>query len=154
MFNFTKILQEQLEDRIAAEERDYLHRLTRAAARISSMIDGVLAFTRVTRSQMRLQEVSVDTVVAEIIDGSAELQAPARRRCASRALRAACANPAGLHQCLANLLSNAVTCRTGRNATSRRAVETRGDSLRIWVEDNGIGIAEEEQATFSRCSSA
>ena len=41
------------------------------------MVDGVLAFTKVARAELELQEVSVDSVVSDIIQGSAELQAPA-----------------------------------------------------------------------------
>ncbi len=147
VFNFTKMLQEQLQGKIGAEEEDYLRRLMRAALRISSMIDGVLAFTRVTRSRMQLQEVSLDTAVLEIIDASAELQKPAAQVRVEGPLGSVCANPAGLHQCLANLLSNAVKY-VARDKTPEVTVrsEARGDFLRLWVEDSGIGIAEEEQA--------
>jgi len=147
VFNFTKLLQEQLQGKIGVEEADYLHRLTRAAARISNMIDGVLAFTRVTRAQMQLQEVSLETAVSEVLDASAELQPPAAHVRLERPLGSVCANPAGLHQCLANLLGNAVKY-VARDRTPEVVVrsEPRGDFLRLWVEDSGIGIAEEEQA--------
>jgi PAS domain S-box-containing protein len=146
VFNFTKLLHEQLQGKIGVEEQDYLHRLTRAAARISSMIDGVLAFTRVTRAQMQLQEVNLDTVVLDIIDASAELQPPAQVR-VERPLGSVCANAAGLHQCLANLLSNAVKyVRPDKTPEVVVRSETRGEFLRLWVEDSGIGIPEEEQA--------
>ena len=146
VFNFTKMLQEQLQGKISVEEGDYLHRLTRAAMRISSMIDGVLAFTRVTRAQLQLQEVSLDTVVSEIIGASAELQPPAAQVRVDGPLGSVCANPAGLHQCLANLLGNAVKY-VARDKTPEVVVwsEARADFLRLWVEDSGIGIAEEEQ---------
>jgi len=147
VFNFTKLLQEQLQGRAGPEEKDYFNRLTRAAVRISSMIDGVLAFTRVTRAQMQLQEVSLDTVILDVIDGFAELRSPAAQVRVEHPLGSVCANPAGLHQCLANLLSNAVKY-VARDKTPEVVVraETRGDFLRLWVEDSGIGIPEEELA--------
>jgi len=147
VFNFTKLLEERLHGKIGDEEQDYLHRLTRAAARISSMIDGVLAFTRVTRAQMQLQEVNLETLVSEVIEASADLQPPAVQVRVEGPLGIVCANPAGLHQCVANLLSNAVKY-VPRDETPQVVVrsEARGDYLRLWVEDSGIGIPEEEQA--------
>ena len=149
VFNFTKLLEEQLNGKIGVEEQDYLHRLTKAAARISSMIDGVLAFTRVTRAQMQLQEVSLDTVLLDVIDASAELQPPAAQVRVERPLGTVSANRAGLHQCLANLLGNAVKY-VPRDKTPEVVVrsEAQGEFLRLWVEDNGIGIPEEEKGNL------
>lgn len=50
-------------------------------------------------------------------------------------------NKAGLTQCFSNLLGNAVKfAKPGQPPVVRMRADTRGDKVRIWIEDNGIGI--------------
>jgi signal transduction histidine kinase len=54
---------------------------------------------------------------------------------------------AGLTQCFSNLLGNAIKfVRQGEMPRIRIWAEPRGDHVRLWFEDNGIGISEEYQA--------
>ena len=147
IMNFTAMLQQQLRNKLSSEEKDYFDRIERAAERMRLMIDGVLAFTKVVQTDIQLRPVSVDEVVASIVEGNADLQTPAVRLEIVEPLGQVLADPAGLHQCLANLLTNAakyVPEDTAPMIVVR--TESRGEFVRIWVEDNGIGIPEEEQA--------
>jgi signal transduction histidine kinase len=61
-------------------------------------------------------------------------------------LPAVLAEPAVLEQVFANLLSNAVKFRQRGDAARVRVwAEAKGDCVRFWVEDQGIGIAAEHQ---------
>jgi len=144
--SFSAILERQLQERFTREEKGYFDRILRAADRIGVMVDGVLAFTKVARAELELQEVSVDSVVSDIIQGSAEFQAPAAQLRIQAPLGRVLANRAGLQQCLANFLDNAVKYVAPQvvPAVVLRS-EPRGEFLRIWIEDNGIGIPEGEQ---------
>ena len=146
ILNFSKIVRDEGSSSLSDEHKAYLERVTRAAQRIGVMVDGVLAFTRVTRTELALGEVDVDSVVSDVVQASTELQAPAARLQIRSPLGWVLANRAGLHQCLANLLSNAVKY-VPRGTTPEVVVrsEPRGELLRLWIEDNGIGIAEEDQ---------
>jgi PAS domain S-box-containing protein len=149
ILNFGTILQQQLEAKLSAEEQGYFHRIVTAAERIGTMVDGVLAFTKVARAELELQEVSVDSVVSDVIQGCAELQAPAAELRVHAPLGRVLANRAGLHQCLGNLLSNAVKYVAPQTIPSINVrSERRGEFLRVWVEDNGIGIPEGEQVNL------
>src|SRR6185436_2279872 len=97
------------------------------------MIDGVLAFTKVIQSDIELRPVSVDEVVASIVEGNADLQSPAVRLQIVEPLGQVLADPAGLHQCLANLLANAAKYVPEDTAPMMVVrTESRGDFLRIW----------------------
>jgi PAS domain S-box-containing protein len=149
ILNFGNILQQQLEDKFSAEEQGYFQRIVTAAERIGNMVDGVLAFTKVARAELELQEVSVDSVVSDVVQGSADLQAPGAQVRIHSPLGRVLANRAGLHQCLGNLLGNAVkyVAPDVIPSVSVRS-ERRGEFLRIWVQDNGIGIPEGEQVNL------
>jgi PAS domain S-box-containing protein len=149
ILNFTSLLQQQLQHGLCAEEKDYFDRVEQAANRLRLMIEGVLTFTKVMRSELQLQPVSVDEIVADIVENNPDLQAPAAELQVANHLGTVLADPAGLHQCLANLLSNAAKY-IPEDTAPRIQVgsEPRGSSLRIWIQDNGIGIPEEEQGNL------
>ena len=148
ILNFAKIVRED-GGSLSAEHKDYLDRIKRAADRIGIMVEGVLAFTRVTRAELELSEVNIDSVVSDIVQNSAELQPPAARVEVRCPLGVLLANRAGLHQALANLLGNAVKyVRPGIKPEVVVRCEPRGEFLRVSVEDNGIGIPEEEQVNL------
>jgi PAS domain S-box-containing protein len=149
ILNFATLLQQQLQNNLSAEEKDYFDRVEQAANRLRLMIEGVLTFTKVVRSDLQLQPVSVDEIVSDIVAGNPDLQPPAAELQIARPLGTALADPAGLHQCLANLLSNAVKYIPDDTAPRIRVrTEPRASFLRIWIEDNGIGIPEEEQGNL------
>jgi PAS domain S-box-containing protein len=143
ILTFTNILGEKLRGRIENEEQNYFDRIIRAADRIRVMVDGVLAFTKMAQVELELHEVNVESVVSEIMQSSPDLEAGAARVEVRAPLGCVLANRAGLQQCLSNILSNAVKY-TKPGTTPEIVVrsESREDQLRIWVEDNGIGIPE------------
>jgi PAS domain S-box-containing protein len=149
ILNFGSILQQQLEDKFSREEQGYFQRIVTAAERIGAMVDGVLAFTKVARAELELEEVSVDSVLSDVVQGSADLQPPAAQLRIHAPLGRVMANRAGLHQCLANLLGNAVKyVAPGTVPSVAVRTERRGEFVRIWIEDNGIGIPEGEQVNL------
>ncbi len=55
-------------------------------------------------------------------------------------------NEAGLTQCFSNILTNAVKfVQPGKVPKVRIWAENRGEYVRLWFEDNGIGIAKRHQ---------
>jgi PAS domain S-box-containing protein len=149
ILSFADMLQQQLQHKLSDEEKDYFERIPRAADRIGTMVDGVLAFTKVARAELELQEVSVDSVVSDVVLGNTALQSPAAQLRIVSPLGRVMANRAGLQQCLVNLLGNAVKY-VAPDTTPEIVVRTepRGEFLRIWIEDNGIGIPEGEQGNL------
>ncbi len=65
---FSNILEEDYADKFDAEGRDYLKRIRRAAQNMGQLIDDMLNLSRVTRQEMRLQDVDISRKAREIIE--------------------------------------------------------------------------------------
>ena len=72
------------------------------------LIEDVLIYSKVARSEVSLSAVSLDKLVAAIIEDYPELQSPNAEIQVRRPLHAVCGNVALLTQAISNLLGNAV----------------------------------------------
>jgi PAS domain S-box len=142
---FVRGFAEAIRDESAAlssEHRDYLHRIIRAASRMDSIIQDLLAYSRLSRAEMQLVELPLDDVVGDVLahQHAAIRQAGARVEI-GRPLPAVFADKTGLFQALSNLVSNALKfTRPGEPPLVRIRAEMLGEGARLWIEDNGIGI--------------
>jgi signal transduction histidine kinase len=126
--------------------RGYLERIAAAAARLDSLIDDVLTYTRVLRSGMKLEPVDVERTLREVISNYPDLKSHADAIGIAGPLPRLLGHEASLTQCFANLLTNAVKfVSPGIAPRVRVHAEDRGTDARIWIEDNGIGIAPRDQ---------
>jgi signal transduction histidine kinase len=105
------------------------------------MIQEVLSFTKMSRQEIRLEPLDVDRLVRDLIAERPELQPPRAEVIVRSPLLSMQGHEASLIQCLTNLLGNAVKF-VPRDVQPRVIVssERRGEAVRLWVEDNGIGI--------------
>ena len=111
---------------------------------MDQLIRDVLALSRISSQEMRMETVDLDRQVRQVIQERPELQAPQAQVCIEGSLPAVRGHEASLTQCLANLLGNAVKfVAPGVIPQVRLFAEANGDRIRLWVADNGIGIAAE-----------
>ncbi len=148
----SQILLADCSDRLPAEGRDYLARIAEAARRMSDQIQALLEYTRVCRAVPRFGPVDLGPVVAEAHAG---LRAEFRARDAGMIVDGPLPRVSGdrdmLDLIVRNLLSNAVKFTApGAPPRVRVRAEEIGSSVRLWVEDNGIGIAPEHQIRLFR----
>src|SRR5581483_10683852 len=101
----------------------------------------VLAFSKVSRDEMELKPVEVRDLIGQIIHERPELQPPQAEIRVEGPWPAVLGHEASLTQCLTNLLANAVKfVAPGVKPKVRIRAETKGQEVRLWFEDNGIGI--------------
>ena len=136
---------------------DYGPRSMRKAASISSasggrrsarifLIQDVLTYTRVVREQVHLEPVDVNRLVEDIFLQYHHLQPPALTVEIQAPLPWVLGHDVLLIQCLSNLLGNAAKfIAPGTRAHVRFWASTIGSRCRLWISDNGIGIAPENQ---------
>jgi signal transduction histidine kinase len=147
MQGFAELLAEQAGPALDADGRGHLERIVASAGRMDRLITDALSYAKALREHMSLEVVDVDTLLRGMIDSYPTFRAPQADIRIDGPLPPVRANVAGLTQCFSNLLGNAVKfARDGRTPEVRVRAETRGGRVRIWCEDEGIGIPAEIRA--------
>ena len=109
-------------------------------------MNDVLAFSRVSRQPLELKTLATERLLQSVMQECPELQA-AEVDIESPLLPLQ-GDESSLTQCLSNLLSNAAKfVAPGVKARVRIYTEANGPRVRLYVQDNGIGIDAREQAT-------
>jgi PAS domain S-box-containing protein len=120
-----------------------LERIVSAAGRLDRLIQEVLVYTRLSKQEITPTTIDVASMVREIISERPEFQEPAADVQYVGGSARVIAHDASFAQCVGNLLQNAVKfVRRGEKPVVRIRTDDRGDAVRIWIEDNGIGIDE------------
>lgn len=156
---YAQVLLEDYGDRLDATARGYIERIRRGSRRMDALTRDVLAYSRVARAEAPLEPLDPERILREVISEYVELQVPAAEVEIVAPLHRVMGHEAALGQGFANLMTNAAKfIAPGVRPHIRVRSEARGERVRLWVEDNGIGIAPADQArlfrVFERMSNA
>lgn len=139
---FSQALIEDCSEALSLPGREYARRIMKSAEHMDTLIQDVLAYTRLSRMEMALEPVDVEE---SIQCAAANLSDQARRSGAVIRVEKPFPTVAGhrstMELMMANLISNAVKFVDSgvQPSVLIRAVD-EGEFVRIWVEDNGLGI--------------
>lgn len=144
MRGFAEFMAESCAGCQAHQSREFLGRIIRAATRMDGLITDALTYSKASRQELVLQPVDPGALLSSMLESYPELQ-PAKARIEIRGrIPVVSANEAGLTQCFSNLLSNAVKfVKEGELPQITIRSEQRDGWVRLWFEDNGIGIPPE-----------
>jgi signal transduction histidine kinase len=151
MHGYAQILLEQYPSKILdATAEDYLSRIARAAARMDLLIQDVLNYTKVLRGHVTVEPVDVRRLLEDTLETYPDWRPPACIEIATPFPKVT-GNEALLMQCVSNLVSNAMKF-VERDTTPHVKIraETIDRDVRIWFEDNGIGIAPRDHSRIFR----
>lgn len=173
MQGFAQILLQECGDKLDPECRSYLDRITSAAERMDRLIQDVLTFSRVARTELNLEPINLNHLLRGILECYPNLQAPQAEIVIEGRLPVVLGNAAALTQCLSNLLGNAVKFVArgtlprvsvwaelrrvpASNSSAKHSAHPKGPMVRLSINDNGIGIPKEGHdkifAIFQRLS--
>ncbi len=117
------------------------------SSRLGRFVDNVLAYARLRGQTPALGRVELNDLVPRVIDEYSCVRQAGAQVSIEHPLLPVQAHDALLCQTIANLVSNAVKfVAPGTRPELRIWTESRGDRVRLWIVDNGIGIAEADQA--------
>ena len=142
MQGFSQLLVQDHATNLNQQGRDYANFINTAAQTMDSLLADLLAFSRLSQQKIELTPVALDTAMEsalavcapEILKSVAQIESVPP-------WPTVMAHEATLRQVLVNLISNAVKfVAVGPPKIRLRAEERPGGMIRIWVEDNGIGI--------------
>ena len=139
---YATLLLEDYGEQLGPEAAGYAKRIEEAGERQGKLVNDLLAHVSLGRSDLPLEAVELAGIAKNVL---ADLHLEIERHGAALELGGVSgrviANPASLHLVLSNLLLNALKfVPRGRPPRVRAWTERRGDFLRVWVEDNGLGI--------------
>jgi len=111
------------------------------------LIVDLLDYSKVARGELVLQPADVEQLIQEIIASHPALDAAAADITVEGPLPRVLASEAALTQVISNLLCNAVKfVAPGVRPRVRVWSTAAGSSVRLWFEDNGIGIPKDAHA--------
>ncbi|MEY2427433.1 MAG: hypothetical protein QOJ40_318 [Verrucomicrobiota bacterium] len=147
MSSFAQALLEEEALRLSPEGLDFAKRITRSAKFMDSLLHDLLTYSRLTREEVSPAQINLEEAVNEVlavVDGEIR----------SRHVQVEIASPLArvfahlptLKQVLANLVGNSLKFVDPARPLVLRIYTTQEKGfVRLWVQDNGIGIAREHQ---------
>jgi len=139
---FAELLTLHAGSRLDEKNRRYLNLISKSASELGRLIDDLLNFSRMGRSDMRFTRISLDQMVGELVR---ELDQDCARGNVSwkvEALPVVDGDPAMLRLVFVNLLSNALKYSSTRQPAEIEIGSGQGDNgeVVVFVRDNGVGF--------------
>jgi signal transduction histidine kinase len=156
---FAQILEDDQGNQLSEDGKELVRRIIASSCRLDKMITDVLAYSRMNVTPIAKERVEVEKIVRTIIDHTSELQ-PRNAEIQIRSpLLNVVGHPSSLTQCISNLLVNAVKfVAPGVRPSVQIWTEAVDAQVRLSIQDNGIGIAPEDQQrifeAFARLNTA
>ncbi len=161
---YAELLERMGGETLEPEGVDFIHRIMRAAERLDLLVRDVLNYSRVASAPVELKSIPLEPVLDSIVHEYPALSPPNAEVEVQQPLPAVYGHEAFVGQALSNLLTNAVKFvprgkRPHVRVWSESARPTDTDLLRknepsrwvrIWVEDNGVGISARDQQRIFR----
>lgn len=153
---FANALLEDCGETIEDDCRNYVNSILDDAVQMNRLISDLLDYSRLTHTQINLQPTDLDEVVAAALKQlTASIQEQQVQLRVASPLPHVIAHPSTLVQVIANLISNAIKFMAPGTHPQIDifATHERQDNqgwMRLWIVDNGIGIAPEHQDRIFR----
>lgn len=152
MTGFAHALVENFGASLPTDAGDYAQRIIASGLRAESLIRDLLEYSRLTVEEVELQQVEVKDVIETVLDqAKADLDATKAKVDVQEPLPRVLANHLTLVHALGNLVSNAIKfVPEERTPEVTIRTEDRETIVRIWVEDNGVGVPEGQEERIFR----
>jgi len=147
MHGFAAALLEDYGGQLDAAGREFASRIVAGAKAMDGLIEDLLSYSRLSRGSINLSTVRLHDALEEALK---QCDAPIREKHAeiqvANPLPEVWAQGNVLVQMLANLVGNSLKyVEKEIRPRVRIWAEEYPDSVRLWIQDNGIGIASEHQ---------
>lgn len=144
MSNFAKLIDRRYADKLDDSGREYISYITEAASRGTTLVTDLLRFAEVGTDQITTEIVSLNKIGATVKQTVSARLAEEGASLIIDDLPEVIATPTWSQQLLQNLISNALKFkREGVIPEVHVFAKAVDSSYEIYVQDNGIGIAEE-----------
>lgn len=148
---YARILLNEFADKLGKDGTIYLSRIAQSAERLDQLTHDVLTLSRLGREEVELKPIQLKGLIEDILDTYPKLHPPQAEVVIVEPLLDVVAQESLLIQAISNLLVNAVKfVAPGVVPHIRIWTEQLDKSVRLWIEDNGLGIRPEHQERIFR----
>lgn len=142
MQTYAQILVEDHGPSLTEEARSHLGKIMRSGGYLDRLIQDVLTYTRISKTQIPMEAIDLDGLLGDILDRYPNFRGENVRIEIAAGLPTVLGNDALLTQCFSNLIGNALKfVPPDRRPHVKIYSEVRMRRVKVWVADNGIGIA-------------
>ena len=151
---FATALYEDYAENLDDLGKEYTWRLTTSTQQMERLIQDLLTYSRLSQSEIQIQKINLASVIAKVLEQlEPEIAKTQTQITIDEPLLSMMGNKTVLYQVIGNLLTNAVKFLSPDTVPQIHIwTETKGDRsnlensrVRLWVEDNGIGIKPQHQ---------
>ncbi len=149
VMGFASFIQSAKAGPVTAAQKEYLGDILTSSRHLLQLINDILDLAKIEAGKMKLdlEQVELEPLVAEVRDSMRMVAAEKNIALGfevDSSMPSATLDRGKLKQVLYNYLSNAIKFTPENGSVAVRVSRDRGETFRIEVEDNGIGIAAEE----------
>ena len=139
---YVEMLRGVTRDQLSAKATHYLDTIAAASVEMGELIDDLLSFSRIGRTEMMRAAVNLDALVADAIRGLEMATANRTIEWRIAPLPAVLGDGALIKQVVTNLIDNALKYTRGRDPAVIEIGSTGsdGEHATIFVRDNGVGF--------------
>ena len=137
---YLDLLGEEAGGRLGGEGKGLLEQARQSAARLETMVDGVLSWARIESRGRSFAPVDLAALAARVVERLRAESAAADAEISVGALPTLPGDEAQLEQLLYNLLDNALKFRGAEPPRVEIDALDAGDAWQLRVRDNGIGL--------------
>jgi PAS domain S-box-containing protein len=146
MQGYSSALLEDYAAELPENALDYLRRISLAAERLDRLIRDLLFFSRLTDELNQMVPIDLNRLLGEILQQYPDFHEDKADISVLGSLPFVLGHESALTQVVANLIGNGIKfVPEGRKAKMVIRADSSGNFVRLWFEDNGIGIAGENQ---------
>jgi PAS domain S-box-containing protein len=142
MGGFTELLQKHIGPTVDEKGQRYMRIILESAKKMGSLIDDLLAFSRIGRAETRETMVILDQLVKEVLSDMQQETDGRNIAWKIGALPNLYGDRSMMKLALVNLISNAVkfTRKQPQPEIEIASMETKPDGVVVFVRDNGVGF--------------
>lgn len=149
---FAQALLEDYGAKLDPAGQDFAKRIVAAASRMDKLIQDLLAYGRLSRSELNPKPISLNKILEETISQiQTQIHESHAQITVIKPLPTVFGHRPTLVQVVENLLSNAIKfVSPGTPPQIRVRAEPHNHKMRLWIEDNGIGLPAEHAERIFR----
>lgn len=151
MRGYSQVLLDDFSQNLDETGREFAKRILAASERLDRLVQDVLRYSRVAREKIECKRVDLEDLIMEVVGEYPAFHPPNAEVIIAKPLLPVWGHEASLTQVVSNLLGNAVKfVRAERVPKIKIWTEPAGKNVKVFFNDNGIGIEEEDYGKIFR----